>query len=245
MSAMNQQLSTNDRTYQGVKREILKHIAKFDTPGQRLPSEREWCDRFQVARSTIRQALQSLELEGEIQRKRGSGWYVSAPAIRLDPTNHVPFTYAAIQQNRKASWQKVMAGKLIPRSEIATIFNIRSNRQVLKVQILLELDSVPVALETYYVNPEICSDPSEINHLLPTIDEMQRLSGFELESQRTSIKSTNCGEYAAKLIGVHAESPALLITRWFGNNKESIVFLGEVLWRASAIELFVEPSETA
>ena len=245
MSDMNEQPTTNYRTYQGVKLEILKHIAKYGAPGQRLSSEREWCDLLQVSRSTIRQALQSLEIEGEVQRKRGSGWYVSAPALRLDPTNHIPFTYAAIQQGRKPSWQKVMVEKLIPRTEIATVFNIRSNRQVLKVQILLELDSVPVALETYYVNPKVCSDPSEINYLLPTIEEMQRISGSELQSQRMSVKSTNCGEYASKLIGIHAESPALLITRLFGNNKDLIVFLGEVLWRASAIELFVDQSETA
>ena len=242
---MNETPSTNQRTYQGVKLEILKHIAKLGTPGQRLLSERGWCDLLQVSRPTVRQALQSLEIEGEIQRKRGSGWYVSAPAMQLDPTNHIPFTYAAIQQGRKPSWQDVRVEKLIPRSEIATAFNIRSNRQVIKAQMILELDSVPVALETYYVNPKTCSDPSEINHLLPTMDEMQRLSGSELRSQRMSIKSTNCGEYAAKLIGVHAESPALLITRWFGNNKELIVFVGEVLWRASAVELCVELPETA
>jgi GntR family transcriptional regulator len=244
MSDMNEQPSTNYRTYQGVKLEILKHIAKFGAPGQRLSSEREWCDLLQVSRPTIRRALQSLEIEGKIQRKRGSGWYVSAPPLRLDPTNHVPFSYAAIQQGRKASWQEVMVEKLIPRSEIATIFNIRTNRQVLKIQILLELDSVPVALETYYVNPKLCSDPSEINHLSPTIDEMQRISGTELHSQRMSVKSTNCGDYAAKLIGIHAESPALLVTRWYGNNKKFIVFIGEVLWRASAIELFTELPET-
>ena len=242
---MNEQPSTNYRTYQGVKLEILKHIAKFGTPGQRLSSEREWCDLLQVSRPTIRQALQSLEIEGEIQRKRGSGWYVSAPPLRLDPSNHIPFSYAAIQQGRKATWQEVMVEKLIPRFEIATVFNIRSNRQVPKIQILLELDSIPVALETYYVNPKICSDPSEINHLLPTIDEMQRIAGSELRSQRMSMKSTNCGDYAAKLMGIHAESPALLITRWYGNNKELIVFLGEVLWRASALELFMDTSETA
>jgi DNA-binding GntR family transcriptional regulator len=156
---MNETPSTNYRTYQGVKLEILKHIAKLRTPGQRLLSERGWCDLLQVSRPTVRQALQSLEIEGEIQRKRGSGWYVSAPAMRLDPTNHIPFTYAAIQQGRKPSWQDVRVEKLIPRSEIATIFNIRSNRQVLKVQLILELDSVPVALETYYENPKICSYP--------------------------------------------------------------------------------------
>ena len=63
MSDMNEQPTTNYRTYQGVKLEILKHIAKYGAPGQRLSSEREWCDLLQVSRSTIRQALQSLEIK--------------------------------------------------------------------------------------------------------------------------------------------------------------------------------------
>jgi GntR family transcriptional regulator len=245
MSDMNDQPSANCRTYQDVKLEILKHIVKFGTPGQRLSSEREWCDLLQVSRSTIRQALQSLEIEGEIQRKRGSGWYVSAPPLRFDPTNYIPFTHAAIQQGRKPSWQEVKIEKLIPPPEIATCFGIRSNRQVPKVQILLELDSVPIGLQTYYVNPQICSDPSEINQLLPTVEELQRIAESRLYCQRLSIRSTNCGEYAAKLMGIHAESPALLMKRWFGSNKEFTVYFNEVLWRASALELVVEPSETA
>ncbi|MDC1287515.1 GntR family transcriptional regulator [Gammaproteobacteria bacterium] len=244
MSDMNARPSTNYRTYQDVKLEVLKHIAKFGAPGQRLSSEREWCDLLQVSRPTIRQALQSLEIEGEVQRKRGSGWYVSMPPLRIDPSKYIPFNYAAIQQGRKPSWQEIKIEKHIPRPEIATILGIRSNRQVPKIQILLELDSLPVALETYYVNPNICSDPSEINTLLPTSDDMQRISGFKLYNQRLSIKSTNCGEYAAKLMGIHAESPALLIKRWFGDNKELTVYFNEVLWRASALELFVEPFET-
>ena len=242
---MSQQPPTNCRTYQNVKQEILKHISKFGAPGQRLSSEREWCDLLQVSRSTVRQALLSLEIEGEIQRKRGSGWYISAPPIRFDPTNFVPFSYAAIQQGRKPSWQEIKTEKFIPRPEIATFFKIRSNQTVPKIQILLELDSVPVALETYYVNPLICADPAEINHLLPTSDEMRRISGSEIHNQRLTIKSTSCGEHAASLMGIHAESPALLIKRWFVNNEALSVFFNEVRWRASALELFVEPNKSA
>ena len=243
-SDMNEMASTKFRTYQDVKLEVLKHISKFGAPGQRLAAEREWCDLLKVSRSTIRQALQSLEIEGEIQRKRGSGWYVSMPPLRIDPSNYIPFTYAAIQQGRKPSWQEIKTETVIPRPEIATTFGIRSNRKVPKVQILLELDSVPVALETYYVNPKTCSDPSEINHLLPTSDEMQRLLGSRLHRQRLSIKSTNCGEYAAKLMGIHAESPASLMTRWFGDDKGFTICFNELLWRASALELVVELFET-
>jgi hypothetical protein len=53
------------------------------------------------------------------------------------------------------------------------------------------------------------------------------------------------GAYAAKLMGVHAESPALLMTQWINSNKELTVYFNEVLWRASALEFIVERTEAA
>ena len=243
MNNVGDQAITDYSIYQRVKLEILEHIASLGSPLQRLPSERDWCDLLAVSRSTVRQALQALEIEGQIQRKRGSGWYVSAPPLQFDPSNHVPFTYTAIQQGRIPSWHKIKTEKVIPPPAISTSFGIRSNRQVPKIQILLELDSVPVGLETYYVNPKICSDPNEINHALPTSDELHRLLGSKPRYQRVSIKSTNCGAYAAKLMGVHAESPALLMTQWICSNKGLTICVSETIWRANAIEFIVERLE--
>jgi GntR family transcriptional regulator len=245
MNNVSDQASTNYPTYHGVKLEMLEHIAKFDRPGQRLPSERVWCDLLHVSRSTVRQALQALEIEGRIQRKRGSGWYVSAPPLRFDPSNHIPFTYTAIQQGRMPSWHEIKIEKAIPSSEIATSFGIRSNRRVAKIQVLLELDSVPVGLETDYFNPLFCSDPSEINHALPLSDELHRILGSRPHYQRVSIKSTNCGAYAANLMGVHAESPALLMMQWINSNKGLAICVSETIWRANALEFIVELPEDA
>ena len=245
MDNLNDQVTIDYSTYQRVKLEILEHIAKLDSPGQRLPSEREWCDLLAVSRSTVRQALQALEIEGQIQRKRGSGWYVSAPPLQFDPSNHIPFTYTAIQQGRKPSWHEVKLEKIIPPPAIAASFGIRSNRQAPKVQILLELDSIPVGLETYYLNPQFCSDPGEINHALPTSDELHRLLGSKHRYHRVSIKSTNCGAHAANLMGVHAESPALLMTQWISSNEGLIICVSETIWRANALEfVVVQPENT-
>ena len=52
-----------------IKREGLK-------PGARLPTETEMCQRFGVSRSTIRQALNRLEMAGLITRTRGKGTFV-------------------------------------------------------------------------------------------------------------------------------------------------------------------------
>ena len=45
-------------------------------PGERLPSERELAGKFNVSRTTIREALRSMELNGLIEIRQGGGSYV-------------------------------------------------------------------------------------------------------------------------------------------------------------------------
>jgi len=45
-------------------------------PGDKIPSERELSDRLKVGRSSVREALRSLELLGLIETKRGEGTYI-------------------------------------------------------------------------------------------------------------------------------------------------------------------------
>jgi DNA-binding GntR family transcriptional regulator len=52
--------------------------------GEILPNERELAARFGVARATLRQALEQLELEGRLQRRRGVGTTVAPPRMGVD-----------------------------------------------------------------------------------------------------------------------------------------------------------------
>ncbi len=47
-------------------------------PGQRMPSESELCDSFDVSRITVRAAVEMLEKEGLVQRIQGRGTFVRA-----------------------------------------------------------------------------------------------------------------------------------------------------------------------
>ena len=47
-------------------------------PGDRLPTERELGDTFQVSRTVIREAIRSLEARGLVSSRTGSGTYVRA-----------------------------------------------------------------------------------------------------------------------------------------------------------------------
>jgi GntR family glv operon transcriptional regulator len=53
-------------------------------PSEQLPSERHLCEQFRFSRITIRQALQLLEDEHLVERRHGSGTYVSPhPTYRI------------------------------------------------------------------------------------------------------------------------------------------------------------------
>jgi GntR family transcriptional regulator len=48
-------------------------------PGDKLPSETDLCRRFDISRTTVRQALTMLELEGALRREQGRGTFVAEP----------------------------------------------------------------------------------------------------------------------------------------------------------------------
>ncbi|GEB48235.1 GntR family transcriptional regulator [Streptomyces cacaoi] len=52
--------------------------------GEILPNERDLAARFGVARATLRQALEQLELEGRLQRRRGVGTTVAPPRVGVE-----------------------------------------------------------------------------------------------------------------------------------------------------------------
>ncbi len=52
-------------------------IQKQMAPGERLPSEKEWIEKFGVSRATIRESMKILKAENVIEIQRGNGTFVS------------------------------------------------------------------------------------------------------------------------------------------------------------------------
>jgi GntR family transcriptional regulator, transcriptional repressor for pyruvate dehydrogenase complex len=62
------------RAFDQVADQLREHVlAGLLSPGDRLPTEAELCERFGVSRSTIREALRVLASEGLITTRRGAG----------------------------------------------------------------------------------------------------------------------------------------------------------------------------
>lgn len=58
-------------------------------PGERMESENTLSEQFGYSRQTVRQALSVLEQEGLIERRRGSGTYISSESRRTPRGNSI------------------------------------------------------------------------------------------------------------------------------------------------------------
>jgi len=66
------------RLYRLIAQQIKDKIQAGDfSVGERLPSERDLADQFEVSRSSIREALIALEIEGLVEVRVGSGVFVA------------------------------------------------------------------------------------------------------------------------------------------------------------------------
>jgi GntR family transcriptional regulator, transcriptional repressor for pyruvate dehydrogenase complex len=65
-----------NKVYEEVARQIERLILKKLQPGDKLPSERELADTLSVSRSSIRDAIRSLELMGMVEPRQGTGTIV-------------------------------------------------------------------------------------------------------------------------------------------------------------------------
>lgn len=74
--------------YKWLADRLREQIKEYTRQGMsRLPSEQELCRRYRVSRQTVRAALSLLAEEGLIDKKRGSGSYITG--LSADPSRNV------------------------------------------------------------------------------------------------------------------------------------------------------------
>ncbi len=66
--------------YYRVKQKILRLIADAE-PGTPVPPERELAQQFNTSRTTVRQAIAELVVDGRLARRQGSGTFVARPKL--------------------------------------------------------------------------------------------------------------------------------------------------------------------
>jgi DNA-binding GntR family transcriptional regulator len=180
--------------------------------GEVLPNERELAARFGVARATLRQALEQLELEGRLQRRRGVGTTVAPPRIGV--------SVAPVANNWPGagsdSWRTVGCAEATAPAQVARLLDETgedADTPVHTVRRVRVSHDQTVATELLYIPRSSVPDLPELltpaAHPHAVLAELHRL---ELDSEDRTVELGSARAEDAKQLERLPGAPVLVVT---------------------------------
>ncbi|MFE0357063.1 GntR family transcriptional regulator [Streptomyces nigra] len=179
--------------------------------GEILPNERDLAARFGVARATLRQALEQLELEGRLQRRRGVGTTVAPPRVGVA----VGTEQHAWPGAGEDGWQATDSALAVPPATVADALVTGAEDPVHIVRRSRVTHGQPVAAELLYVPQPSVPDlsaidaPSGAARARAVLRELQRL---ELEGQESAVELGSARADEARELDRLTGAPVLVVT---------------------------------
>jgi DNA-binding GntR family transcriptional regulator len=181
--------------------------------GEILPNERDLAARFGVARATLRQALEQLELEGRLQRRRGVGTTVAPPrmGVAVGPTTG---TWPGAGRD---AWSTVGCAEAVAPAAIGALLGTAAEEAVHTIRRERVMRGQPVATELLYVPPASVPGLSELltpaSHAAAVLRELHHL---HLEGEDRAVELGSAGAADAKQLDRLPGAPVLVVTtRYF------------------------------
>ncbi|WP_404330140.1 phosphonate metabolism transcriptional regulator PhnF [Mesobacillus maritimus] len=200
--------------YYQLAESIQKQIDSGDLqPGESLPSEREYAEKFEISRMTARQALNQLVNNGYLYRVQGKGTFVADKKIEKPLVGITSFTEDMLARGMKPS-SELLHFELIPATEhIANQLQIKEHRPVYEIKRIRLADDVPMAIETNYISANLVKGLTEqiVNHSIYAYMENQL--GLRIEQATQTIESSIAEPIEAQSLQIKPGVPVMRIQR--------------------------------
>ncbi len=183
--------------------------------GDLLPSESEFCERYGISRSTIRQAFAELEEQGLVVRLRGKGSFVAQPKITRSLKNLYSFSDEISAMGLEPR-SKVLAYEVImPGEEIRARLDLTDDgERVYSITRIRYAGEEPLALEMAFIPVRVCPFlTQEMVERGSVYNTLVREAGISIGHARETYETMLLGESEAALLGMPKDSCAFFVQR--------------------------------
>lgn len=184
--------------------------------GERLPAESELCRRYDLARSTVRETMRTLEDRKRIKLvpRRGafvidpdqSGWVLQVAA---------GFFEGEVDHNQRKVETRVLEAKLKAFPEVAaSALHLAKGEKGFLLRRLRRLDGRLALYSENYLLPELETVVLGSSAMEPngSLNRVLRKSGYRIFGARRSLEAVPAPAEVAKLLEVPVGTPLMLIT---------------------------------
>ena len=177
--------------------------------GDMLPSEGELCQRFEVSRTVVRQALDELEHEGLVCKLRGKGTFVAARKVETNQTIvgfHAWMTAAGRRVVSLVLRQEVSPAD----SYVAGLLEIRVGMPVIRIDRVRSVDDVRMSIVRSSIPHNLCPGLEKLDlRSVSMLGVIKERWGLEPVGAHRTIGAIQISAGDAKHLGVRPRSPAL------------------------------------
>lgn len=119
-------------------------------PGDRLPTEWELAERFDVNRHTVRRAMSSLADSGRVKVIQGRGTFVAENVVTYPLGERVRFTQSVEKENRLPGRRILRTETVRCEEKVAGYLGISKGDEVVVIERISLVDDRPVIYSTSY-----------------------------------------------------------------------------------------------
>lgn len=198
--------------YWGLKRHLLDLLQSMPA-GAPIPTERSLAADFDVSRTTVRQALAELTVEGRLLRVQGKGTFAAEPKVaqRLQLSSYTEDMRA---QGREPSSKLLEVSEEPATLELAKLLDVRAGAKVLRLHRLRLADGEPMALETTHLaTGRFRGLRRYVTSGGSLYQVLRERYGVEMGHAEETIETALASPAEAELLGADVGLPMLLLSR--------------------------------
>lgn len=183
-------------------------------PGDMLPTEQQLQQEFGLSRTTVRQTLRELEVDGLVIRYRGRGTFVSKPKLSHSPEPRYSLSNFLKDQGMRPGWQVLTAEHTPAPLEVARELKIKPKTQVFCLRRIRLANDEAIGYHRAYVSPDFAEAIDET--AFSTGGSLRYLNGRgHLEGSYADriLEAVPANDEEARLLRIEKGAPILLIQR--------------------------------
>jgi GntR family transcriptional regulator len=193
-----------------IKQQIESGILQEE---EAIPSEREFSERFEISRMTVRQAINNLVTDGCLYRQKGRGTFVSKKKVEQELQGLTSFTEDMLSRGMKPS-SKLISFQVMPAdSKTARDLSISEGDPVYEIKRSRLADGAPMALETAYIPERIVPGLSVENSNQSLYRYIEENLSLSISVAKQEIEASIADEKTAKELSIEKGAPVLLMVR--------------------------------
>jgi GntR family transcriptional regulator len=183
-------------------------------PGDRLPTEEELVERFEVSRSTLREALRLLEQDGVLEVRHGNGRYLSAlPTVERPITRLEGMTELLQGMGYEVSDRVLSLSVGAPTAEEATALRLAAASEVIHLERIRMQGNVPLTYSAVVIPRSLFPGPVSAYEWSLPLHQLLDSLGHRTAAANTQIKAAAIPRQVAKASGLPATIPYLLLVQ--------------------------------